>query len=147
MGLLSNTYFTQGWADGLRAAVSSYTTGGTIELSRVLGTPKLDPETGLPGEVPVEVIFTKEARITPRRSSSTRLVPMNTTSVQSVQFQIAIGEEGMYDIRPGMRLRVLECLLNPVLTKYLYTIDEIVDSSNPIEQTFWAKVDNEVVNG
>lgn len=145
MGLLNSTYFTQEWADGLKGAVSAYTTGATILIARTIGKPVLDPVTGLPSAPGRDVLYEGAARVTPRRASSVRLVPMNTTTIQSVQFQISIGEDGPLDIRPGMILEVNECELNPVLTTYMYSIDEIVDSSNPIEQTFWAKVDNEVV--
>ena len=61
--------------------------------------------------------------------------------MQNVQFQCSALH---LDLKPNMYVAVTECENNPVLTGYQYMIDEVIDSSNPIERTFMTHVDVEV---
>ena len=123
------------------------------------------------------IVYEGPARVQPRRSTQEKSNNSTDATVQAVQFQVALpiryirtvadhavlvnGEDGDYytvqpydvfardpkDVRPKHRVRVIECEKNPVLESYEYVVFEVVDSSNPVEQTFWARVDQEVTRG
>lgn len=146
MGLLNKgNYFSDRWQAGLVGLIGAFT-GASIEIREPASSVSLDTTTGRPVVTKGTLIWSGPAKVTPRRSSSHRDVSLNPTEIQSVQFQVPLNTgTGPIPIRSNLVLTVVECPKNPQLCLYNYVIDEFVDSSNPIEQTFWAKVDHEVV--
>jgi hypothetical protein len=66
------------------------------------------------------------------------------TTAQTVLFSIPVTENDL-DLRTDLLADVTVSPLNPDLVHYQYTIAQIMDSSNPIERTFFCTVNQEVV--
>lgn len=114
-----------------------------IQVWFPVGEPVLDVDTG--GYTTVKtIVYTGSARAQPLRSPRQALVPGNDTLVQSYQFQIPIDPGKTLDLRPNMRVTVTASPLNPTILDYEYVVQDIGDSSNPVERTFVCAVDNEI---
>jgi len=139
----THTLFNKRWQDELHtASLKAYVS--QIEIfSIAVGDAIFDPQTGEYSypESPV-IHYSGPARIQPVQSSSSVNSDAYDTKVQSVLF--SIGDLDL-DIRLNWKIRVTECQLNPVLTRYNYVIDSVMDSQNLVERTFMTKVDQEVV--
>lgn len=84
-----------------------------------------------------------KTRVQPVRSSRDAANTGDATTLQRVRFQIPAGS--LPELRPDMRVQVTESPLNPALLSNLFVVTEMVDSSNPFEQTFEATTNNETV--
>lgn len=146
VGLLNtSSVFTQEFIDGLKAIPAKFMSA-TVKISRRDAQPQWDPETGTYTTPSDTVLYEGPARVTPRRAALQQPIRENPTVIQNVQFQIPIDGYD-FDLRTNCLVTVTNAPLNPTLTKYAYRVHEIVDSSNPIEYTFWCVVDEEVING
>lgn len=134
--------FTQAWVDGLKrvpeagmaAEVEIYTLGERVYNE---ATNKYD--------YLKTVLYAGKARVQPLRSATPRIMPNNTTSVQTVLISLPIDALKDEDIRPSVQVRVRNAPLNPSLLMYQYVVKEIVDSSNPLERTILTEVNQEAV--
>lgn len=143
MGLIgtADLIFTQEWVDGL----SGIPEKGMAAKIRIFVPGKetgWDPTTNTPILAPDVVIYEDKARVQPIRAASQKAVPTNTTSVQTVLFSIPIENKAL-DLKMSYQVRVLEAPLNPTLVKFKYVLSELLDSSNPLEKTFYCTVDLE----
>ena len=93
----------------------------------------------------VDAVYTGKARVQPIRGTSSVNQNANDTTVQSVLISIPIGIGKNLDLRPKHRARVTSAPLNPTVTKYVYVMQEVVDSSNPLERTFVFRVNQEQI--
>lgn len=93
------------------------------------------------------VSYTGKARVQPLRSARNVNGPGNDTTVQDVLFSVPI-KSAPANLRPlRFHVYVTEAPLNPDLTRMLFVVHEVVDSTNPLERTFICKVNQEVVVG
>ena len=147
-GWSKDDYFNSAWQDSIAPTLGKYLAGATIQVFLPgTGESVFDPETGGYTYPNNEVIvYEGPARVQPRRSTQEKSNNSTDATVQAVQFQVALSGSPK-DVRPKHRVRVIECEKNPVLESYEYVVFEVVDSSNPVEQTFWARVDQEVTRG
>ena len=147
-GWSKDDYFNSAWQDSIAPTLGKYLAGATIQVFLPgTGESVFDPETGEYMYPNNEVIvYEGPARVQPRRSTQEKSNNSTDATVQAVQFQVALSGSPK-DVRPKHRVRVIECEKNPVLESYEYVVFEVVDSSNPVEQTFWARVDQEVTRG
>ena len=147
-GWSKDDYFNSAWQDSIAPTLGKYLAGATIQVFLPgTGESVFDPETGEYTYPNNEVIvYEGPARVQPKRSAQEKSNNATDAPVQAVQFQVALSG-GPKDVRPKHRVRVTECEKNPVLESYEYVVFEVVDSSNPVEQTFWARVDQEVTRG
>ena len=95
-------------------------------------------------------IWTGQARIQPKASATDRNLTGNNTFVQQVEVQIDFsgntlaGSNGeMADIRPGAYLIVSNSPVDPMLSKFIYVVKSVVNSSNPWQRTLVCEVDLE----
>ena len=149
-GWSRSNYFNDAWKQKIAPILENYMSGADIEIYLPgVSTGTMNWDTGKMTYSGSEVkIYDGPARVQPRRVAQEKANNSSDTTVQVVQFQVALAPDATpLDIRPKHRVRVTECGLNPVLTKYDYVVYEVTDSSNPLEQTFWARVDQEVVRG
>lgn len=146
MGLLNQgTVFTQEWVDGLKAIPAQFMPC-SIQIAEEAETPLWDEQTRT-YIVNRPVLYSGPARVTPRRGALQQPLRENPTIIQHVQFQIPIDEYD-FDLRNNCLVLVQSSPLNPRLLNYAYRVNELVDSGNPIEYTFWCIVDQEVrLNG
>ena len=147
-GWSKDDYFNSAWQDSIAPTLGKYLASATIQVFLPgTGESVFDPETGEYTYPNNEVIvYEGPARVQPRRSTQEKSNNSTDATVQAVQFQVALSGSPK-DVRPKHRVRVIECEKNPVLESYEYVVFEVVDSSNPVEQTFWARVDQEVARG
>lgn len=143
MGLIgtADLIFTQEWVDGLKRVPES----GMAATIRIFVPGKetgWDSTTNTPILAPDVVIYEDKARVQPIRAASQKAVPTNTTSLQTVLFSIPIENKAL-DLKMSYQVRVLEAPLNPTLVKFKYVLSELLDSSNPLEKTFYCTVDLE----
>lgn len=149
-GWSRSNYFNDAWKQEIAPTLEKYMAGADIEIYLPgTSTGTMDWTTGKMTYSGSELkAYAGPARVQPRRAAQEKANNSSDTTVQVVQFQVALAPDATpLDIRPKHRVRVTDCELNPVLTKYEYVVYEVVDSSNPLEQTFWARVDQEVVRG
>lgn len=137
--------FSQEWVDGLKQ----------VPQSAMVATVQFyDPNTGTAVYDPVENEYTTvptvigpssiPARVQPIRSASQKnSATANDTSVQTVLVSIPIDAGREIDLRPRHRGKVLTSPLLPLLANFVYVVQEVLDSSNPIERTFYFSVDQE----
>ena len=147
-GWSKDDYFNSAWQDSIAPTLGKYLASATIQVFLPgTGESVFDPETGEYTYPNNEVIvYEGPARVQPRRSTQEKSNNSTDATVQAVQFQVALSGSPK-DVRPKHRVRVIECKKNPVLESYESVVFEVVDSSNPVEQTFWARVDQEVTRG
>ena len=134
--------FTQRWVDGLKHVPES---GMAAEIAMYTLGDKVYDEATNTYVYTKNYLYTGKARVQPLRSATPRILPNDTTSVQTVLISLPIDAVLNEDIRPSVQVRVTSAPLNPSLTKYQYIIKEIADSSNPLERTFQAEVNQEAV--
>lgn len=98
-----------------------------------------------------EIIWTGKARIQPMSKPSDRNGKMNLTSVQEVEVHIDLkgntlaGSVGvMPDIRPNTQIFVTESALDDTLTKFVYNVRSVLNSSHPWHRVLICEVDQEV---
>lgn len=103
-----------------------------------------DPDTNTYITVP-DILLTCKARVQPIRSAAVKDRAADSTTVQAVLVSIPIELGKNLDLRPRHRAKVLESPLLPVLTKFIFVVREVLDSSNPIERTFYFDVNQEAV--
>lgn len=94
---------------------------------------------------PLVLLYDGKCRVQPIRGTSSVNQNSNDSTVQSVLISIPIGVGKTLDLRPKHRARVTSAPLNPTVTKYVYVMQEVVDSSNPLERTFVFRVNQEQV--
>lgn len=97
----------------------------------------LDPETET-------VLLTSPARVQPVRSSNPKPNNVADTQQQVVLVSIPIALGRTLDLRPKHRAAVTVCGNMPLLTNFLYVVQEVMDSGNAVERTFYFMVDIEV---
>jgi hypothetical protein len=74
----------------------------------------------------------------------------NPTTVQHIQFQIPFGANelapgaGIADIRPNDIVRVIASPIDDNMTKFVYIVTNVLNSSNPWERTIICRVDTEL---
>lgn len=146
LGLIrSSDVFSKEWLESL-AHIPMEFAKCKIRIKKIIKKPVYDSKTNQYSPSVTETIYDGPARITARRSAHDRQVPVNSSSVAQYQFQISAEEGNLIDLRPKHQVEVYEAVKNQALLRYTYVISDIADSGNPIEQTFWAKVDQEVEN-
>lgn len=132
--------FTPEWVAALRGAPEN----GMAATGRVYRARRgdYDPTTNT-YPLTYDYNITTKMRVQPLRSATPRIVPNNTTDVQTVLFSVPIDTLVGVDLRTGDQVRVTDAPLNPVLANYTYVVFEIMDSSNPVERTFLCRMDEE----
>lgn len=141
----TNTLFTQRWVDRLKGVPESAMVASVVFYDPDTSQAVYNPATGTYTSTPT-TLWTGQARVQPIRSAATRENNANDTTVQSVLISVPIDAGLTFDLRPKHRGRVLTSPLNPLLTKFVYVVQEVLDSSNPIERTFVFSVDQEVTD-
>lgn len=143
MGLIGTAglLFTQEWVDGLKGVPES---GMAAQIKIIIPGEDTgwDEATNTPITAPDVVLYTGKARVQPIRSANQKAVPTNSTSVQTVLFSIPIAVKSLA-LKLHYQVRVIDSPLNPTLTSYVYVLSEVLDSSNPLEKTFYCTVDLE----
>lgn len=81
-----------------------------------------------------------KARIQPLRGSRYEIAPMDSQFVQAVLVSVPIATSQGVDFKVSDRVLVLESALNTINTAYQYVVNEILDSSNPLERTLLCSV-------
>lgn len=146
MGLSTNRgpLFSQAWVDGLKQVPESAMVGTVQFYDPETGAAVYDPVTNSYVTVPSVVgPASIPARVQPVRSAAQRNNLANDTTVQTVLVSIPIDIGLNLDLRPKHRAKVLTSPLMPVLSSFVYVVREIMDSTNPIERTFYFSVDQE----
>lgn len=140
-GWSRTNYFTQAWQDELKPVPQLFV-GATVQIVEFDNTNAVyDPVTNDYTGGTKTVIWEGAARVQPRQAVRPTANNAADTVVKTVQFQF---NELDLDVTTDMRFSVIECELNPVLCRYMYVADGVLDSSNPIERTITCKVDTEV---
>jgi len=85
-----------------------------------------------------------KARVQPLRNANETPVPGNATSLQTVLVSVPLTNNAV-SLEPGLQMRVLVSPLNPRLLDAVYVVSQIMDSSNPLEVTFYCTADQEKV--
>ncbi len=88
-------------------------------------------------------VWSGKARIQPLSNSSERMVSTNDTFVRQVQVHINFAGNVIADIRPGHYLLVSASPLDANLTKFVYIVRSVINSSNPWQRTLICEVDME----
>lgn len=139
------TLFNPAWVEALRGAPESGMASTVLIYDPNVSESIYDPDTDTWNDVQ-EPIWTGPARVQPLRSANNKDQPGNETTVQTVLVSIPISTN-TENFRAGLQLDVLTAPLNPSLLTYQFVLQEIVDSSNPLERTLMFTVDQETVNG
>ena len=105
-----------------------------------------DYTTGTWTSDPITELYNGKCRVQPIRGTSSVNQNANDTTVQSVLISIPIGIGKNLDLRPEHRARVTADVLNPTTMAYVYVMQEVVDSSNPLERTFVFRVNQEMID-
>lgn len=137
--------FTQRWQAGLADAMLS-AMPATLRLFRI-GTPVYDPVTNTYSDASTPLYGGTEGapgRVQPLRSSRFETAPMDAAYWQTVLLSVPIQDVQTVDFRVGDQARVIESPLNFAIEDYQYVVDEIIDSSNPLERTLLCSVSLEV---
>jgi hypothetical protein len=95
-------------------------------------------------------IWSGRARVQPKLNGSDRSLSGNNTVVQQVEMQLDLqgntvtGSNGeMVDIRPGNYIIVSSSLSSDQLTKFVYIVRSVINSSNAWQRTLVCDVDME----
>jgi len=86
-------------------------------------------------------LYTGPARVQQLNSVSETAENYNPTFLKTVRVQIAASA---VDIRPNDRMRVTACATNATLTKFIYVVTDVLNSSNAWEKTLLCRVDTEL---
>jgi len=99
----------------------------------------------------VTTLFTGRARIQPVNAINESNDTYNPTFLKTVRVQLSYnsntvtGSTGqMPDIRPNDKMRVTSSPYNESLTKFIYVVTDVLNSSNSWERTLLCKVDIEL---
>lgn len=139
------TLFNPAWVEALRGAPESAMSATVLIYDPKTSQRIYDPETDTWTDVQ-QTIWSGPARVQPLRSANNKDQPGNETTVQTVLVSIPV-DAVIEPFRPGLQLDVLTAPLNPSLTTYQFVLQEIIDSSNPLERTLMFTVDQETANG
>jgi hypothetical protein len=88
-------------------------------------------------------IWAGKARIQPLATAADRNMTGNNTEVQRVEMQIDFAGSSIADIRPGSYVIVSNSPLDANLTKFIYIVKSVMNSSNPWQRTLMCEVDME----
>lgn len=77
------------------------------------------------------------------KSSSARSVSGDPTFVREVEMQIDFAGTTIADIRPGNYIFVTGSPIDDTLTKFVYIVRSVINSSNPWQRTLMCEVDME----
>jgi hypothetical protein len=98
-----------------------------------------------------EAVYSGRARIQQVNAVSETSDNYNPTFVKTVRVQIAYNTNeasgavgAMPDIRPGQKMRVTASPYNESLTKFIYVVTDVLNSSNSWERTILCRVDTEL---
>lgn len=133
--------FTQEWVDALKGVPES-AMPASVQIWRKDGEPQYDETTNTYTQAKT-IWYEGKARVQPIRNASDKVQPGDSTTVQNVLISVPIGAVKDADFRPQNQARVTVSPLNPALCKYQYVLQEIMDSSNPIERTLMFVVNQE----
>lgn len=140
----SRLVYTPAWIDGLKDLHEIGATA-TVEIwSRSTETREYIPATNNYAVTYTPIKTGVSARVQPVRNAVQKFTSTDGTWAAHVLFSLHYDQR--FDIRPGMRLKVLTTTHNEVLENMFYTVKEVLDSDNSIEFTFIAEVDTELVN-
>jgi hypothetical protein len=96
-------------------------------------------------------VYTGRARIQPVNAVNESGDNFNPSFFKTVRVQISYNKneiEGfspdMPDIRPGHKMRVSSAPYNETLSKFIYVVTDVLNSSNAWERTLLCKVDTEL---
>lgn len=132
--------FTQGMVDAMQPSVTS-----VMPAEGRVYRAKRGPYDPVTNDFPLiyDYNITSAMRVQPLRSATPRIIPNNTTDVQTVLVSVPIDALGDTDVRPGDQVRVTKSPLNANLLRYTYIVFEVMDSSNPLERTVLCRSDQE----
>jgi len=88
--------------------------------------------------------YTGKARVQPISSATPTSTPGNATSVQKTLFSIPVAQMAL-ELRLKLQTVVTASPLNTSLLAYTFVISEVLDSTNPIEKTFYCTSNLETV--
>lgn len=141
------TIFTQRWQDEL-APVAESAMAATIRIyDPRISEAGWDFELGeYVGGTGPTTIYSGSARVQPLRSATEKAQPGDTALTQAVLVSVPIGKaEGL--VFDTFHLgEVTSAHLNPDLLRFVYSVREVVDSSNPFERTLLFSVNQEAVH-
>ena len=140
----SRDIFSQSWVDNLKGSPERAMVAAVQFYDPALSTSVYDSATNTYTSTPV-ILLSCKARVQPMRSANQKSALANDTTVQSVLVSIPIDLGLNLDLRPRHRAKVTVSPLMPVLTKFIFVANEVLDSSNPLERTFLFTVDLEAV--
>lgn len=114
------------------------------------GSQEYDPETNS-WSGSTTPLYEGKARIQPINAVNEVNDAYNPTFIKTVRVQIAYNknalEDGvnpMPDIRPNDRMLVTDSPFNEALTKFIYVVTDVLNSSNSWERTLVCRVDSEL---
>lgn len=114
------------------------------------GSQEYDPETNS-WSGSTTPLYEGKARIQPINAVNEVNDAYNPTFIKTVRVQIAYNknalEDGvnpMPDIRPNDRMLVTDSPFNEALTKFVYVVTDVLNSSNSWERTLVCRVDSEL---
>lgn len=96
-------------------------------------------------------IYTGRARVQPVNAVNESGDNFNPSFFKTVRVQISYNKnqitgatEAMPDIRPNYKMRITSAPYNETLTKFIYVVTDVLNSSNAWERTLLCKVDTEL---
>lgn len=96
-------------------------------------------------------LYTGQARIQPVNAVSEVADNYNPTFIKTVRVQISYNKntltgatDAMPDIRPNDKMKVTASPNNEALTKFIYVVTDVLNSSNSWERTLLCRVDTEL---
>lgn len=140
MALLRNRdLFTDKWRKGLRAVPESAMVAKIAVYTRTVSYANNVPT------VAKSYVYGNasgaKARIQPLATALKTAELGDTVFPQRALFSIPMGVNSSPLVPETMFVDVISGGLNPELTRHVFVIREVMDSSNPIERTFIAEVD------
>jgi len=114
-----------------------------IAIYEVVGEPVYDTATDT-WTAETTTWYTGRARVQPISSAFQAAASGNSTSVQKTLFSIPIAQIAL-ELRTDLLVAVTASPLNTSLLAYSFVISEVLDSSNPIEKTFYCTSNLETV--
>lgn len=137
--------FNTAWQAGLARSAETAQIATILIYDPATSTSTYNPVTNKFESIPV-TIYSGPARVQPIRSAAeTSDGGGNDTTVQTIRVQLPIDATVGIDFRPRHRGKVTSSPLFTGLTKYVYTLREVADSSNPFERTLEFDVNQEAV--
>ena len=140
----STNLFSQAWVDNLKGSPERAMMATVVFYDPATSTSVYDSATNTYTSTPV-VLLTSKARVQPQRRANEKYNLANDSTVEMVLVSIPIDTGKNLDLRPRHRAKVTVSPLLPVLTKFVFVVSEVINSSNAFERTFRFKVDLESV--